>query len=223
MRRKLLFEADEEDNTEGFTASSEKEDGADEEENNDTESEDNNTEENNDDDVNEESEEDTSNEDNEDFNIDAEDDGESEDGEEGNNDSGSEDNGGDDDSEEKIENEDTKRDKEIFDSFSPQEQKLKISELNKLYLELYSNCNYIIDKINGIGTPYDELNLQIKKTLAVLYNLKQMVSDYITNLFSSKSYTENDINFNRYLSILNSVKGIIKDINKSIMDEDENK
>lgn len=212
IKRKLLFEVEDEE----FSASSEEEDGDNKEDNNDSESNEGGEE--------TEGDDDTSNEDNDDFNIDADsDDGDSGDGESDGDDTDNDSSESDNNTEETIENEDTMRDKEIFDSLSPQEQKLKTTELNKLYLELYSNCNYIIDKINRIGTPYEELNIQIKKTLAVLYNLKQMVSDYITNLFNSKSYIENDINFNRYLSILNSVKGIIEDINKSIVDEDENK
>lgn len=225
-RRKLLFEADEED-AGSFSASSEPEDGSENKSDNNSQSEEGDTkdEENTEDNTDgEDTQEDgdgedngESNEDNDDFSIDADGDGEGADDGDSSDDSSSSE-------EEEVNNEDTKRDKEIFDSLSPQEQKLKTTKLNELYLELYSNCNYIIEKINSISTPYEDLNIQIKKTLSILFNLKQMVSDYITNLFESKSYMENDINFNRYLSILNSVKGIVNDINKSIgEDETENK
>lgn len=100
----------------------------------------------------------------------------------------------------------------LFDSLSPEEQELKNNMLKKLFVELYSNCDNIIEKINNIGADFDEVNLQIKKMLTILFNLKQMIDDYLMNIYKGKTYIENDIMFNRYLSILNSVKNILKDI-----------
>ena len=224
MRRRLLFEADG-DEGKDFTPSSQPED--DTGDTGDTANEDENNgeaggdEADTNDDSGEEGEESTdgdnegeANEDNEDFKIDAEDDT----GEEGDGDAsddGGDDNGSSDsDSGESptVDNEDTRRDKEIFDSLSPQEQKLKTMQMKKLYMELYANCNYVVEKINSIGTSYDELNIQIKKSLSILFNLKTMINDYLLYLFDSKSYFDNDAMFNIYLSILNSVKHVIKDI-----------
>lgn len=236
-RRKLLFEIDEGDSStadsnskEEFTASGEQEDavgssddaGEDEKDSDSSNDNESGEEENGE----KSEEEDTSNEDNEDFNIDSEPDEETSDGEDDSSEdsgtsgggSSSDDDGG------PVDNEDTRRDKEIFDSLSPQEQKQKTNKLKELFLELYSNCNYIIEKFNSSNTSYEELNMQIKKSLSILFNLKQMVSDYVMELFDSKSYMENDIMFNRYLSILNSVKKVTKDIDDILEGgEDENK
>lgn len=109
--------------------------------------------------------------------------------------------------------------RQLFDSLSPEEQLIKNNMLKKLFIELYTNCNNIIEKLNDIGSELDEVNPQIKRILSLLFNLKQMIDDYLTNIYNSKSYIENDIMFNRYLSVLNSVKNIIKDIDNYYTDD----
>ena len=124
--------------------------------------------------------------------------------------------------EEPVDNEDTRRDKELYDSLSPQEQKERNIKQKKLFFDLYSNCDYVIDKLNNISdADLEEYGVQIRKTLSMLFDLKQMVSDYATKLYDSKSYIENDIMFNRYLSILNTVKNITSDIRKSYKIEED--
>ena len=124
--------------------------------------------------------------------------------------------------EEPVDNEDTRRDKELYDSLSPQEQKERNIKQKKLFFDLYSNCDYVIDKLNNISdADLEEYGVQVRKTLSMLFDLKQMVSDYATKLYDSKSYIENDIMFNRYLSILNTVKNITSDIRKSYKIEED--
>ena len=124
--------------------------------------------------------------------------------------------------EEPVDNEDTRRDKELYDSLSPQEQKERNIQLKTLFFRLYSNCDYVIDKLNNISdADLEEYGVQVRKTLSMLFDLKQMVSDYATKLYDSKSYIENDIMFNRYLSILNTVKNITSDIRKSYKTEED--
>lgn len=124
--------------------------------------------------------------------------------------------------EEPVDNEDTRRDKELYDSLSPQEQKERNIKQKELFFQLYSNCDYVIDKLNNISdADLEEYGVQIRKTLSMLFDLKQMVSDYATKLYDSKSYIENDIMFNRYLSILNTVKNITSDIRKSYKTEED--
>ena len=124
--------------------------------------------------------------------------------------------------EEPVDNEDTRRDKELYDSLSPQEQKERNIKQKKLFFDLYSNCDYVIDKLNNISdADLEEYGVQVRKTLSMLFFLFQMVSDYATKLYDSKSYIENDIMFNRYLSILNTVKNITSDIRKSYKTEED--
>ena len=105
-----------------------------------------------------------------------------------------------------VDNPAKKKDREIFDDLTPEEQKVKNIKLKELYLDFYSKCETLIDKYNKIGTDNEEYSKPIKKILNILYDLKNMESDYLLNLFDSKTYIENDIMFNSYLTILNSIK-----------------
>lgn len=217
-RRRLLFEAEKEDGDAEFTASDEPEDGTGD--SGGEEGTEDNTEDGGDDNGDEEGGDE--NADNDDFSIDAEPDEDGEGDDTGGDDTESDSGGGGGTGDGgPIDNEDTERDKELFSDLSPQEMKQKILKLKQLYMELYSNCNYIIEKLNSSNTPYEELNVQIKKALSTLFNLKQMISDYLLQSFDSKSYMENDIMFNHYLSVLNSVKKLTQEIDKSLSKEDE--
>lgn len=111
------------------------------------------------------------------------------------------------------------KDKELFDSLSPEEQKMKIKTLKNLFVELYSNCDIIIDKFNSLSTEYDEANEQINRIISTIYCLKKMVSDYLLNKFTTASYIENDIMFNNYMAVMNSIKNISTDL-KNIYNND---
>lgn len=109
----------------------------------------------------------------------------------------------------------------VYDSLSPQEKKLKVRALRQLYADLYGSCGAIIDKLNDIVMDDADLNSQIKQAASMLFNLKQMIVDYLLNIFDSKSYIENDIMYNQYLNALNTVKDITSILNKSNEDTEE--
>lgn len=115
---------------------------------------------------------------------------------------------------EETEEEPVKANTDIFADLSKEEQGVKIEELKQLYSDLYSSVDDFIRKINDIDP--DENNVRvIKRCSNTLYNLKKYISDYLLNLFPIKSYIENDIEFNRFLTILNSVANVIDDISKT--------
>lgn len=113
------------------------------------------------------------------------------------------------------------KDAELFDSLSPEEQKMKIKVQKKMFLELYTNADIIIKKINEIGSELEEVNSQLKRTLQILFELKKMIYEYLMNTFDTKSYIENDIMYTRYLSVFNSVKNITTEIRKACVDKTE--
>ncbi len=162
------------------------------------------------------------NEDNDDFTIDASDDGIDDTAGGGDTDSGT---GGEGSSPETqnvdVDNAAKKKDREIFDTLSPQEQKIKTVKLKELFMDLYNRCDQIMDKYDSIGVDYEDLGLPIHKSIEALYGLKQMISTYLLYLFDSKSYIENDIQFNRFLTALNQIKLISKDMRDAHVDEIE--
>jgi len=161
------------------------------------------------------------NEDNDDFTIDASDDG-LEDTGGGTDDTGGGDTGSSPETQEAdVDNEAKRKDREIFDTLSPQEQKIKTVKLKELFMDLYNRCDQIIDKLNSIGADYEDLGSPIHKSVETLCALKEMISTYLLYLFDSKSYIENDITFNRFLTALNQIKLVTKDMRDAHKEEIE--
>ena len=118
--------------------------------------------------------------------------------------SGSDSAGGDNNSDEEVNDDNT----DIFSSLSAEEQQIKIKELKGLYQQMYTSCDELLDRINNLEFTEDSLPVMTRITYA-LYDLKIYISEYIISIFPRKSYIENDIAFNRFLMILNSVKDIL--------------
>jgi hypothetical protein len=112
-----------------------------------------------------------------------------------------------------------KRDREIFDSLSAEEQKLKTVKLKELFMKLYARCGQIIEKYDSLGVRYEDLTEPIKNSVNALYSLKDTISSYLLYLFDSKTYLENDIMFNRFLVAMNQIKLITKDMRDSHKEE----
>lgn len=123
--------------------------------------------------------------------------------------SGSDSAGGDNNSDEEVNDDNT----DIFSSLSAEEQQIKIKELKGLYQQMYTSCDELLDRINNLEFTEDSLPVMTRITYA-LYDLKKYVSEYIISIFPRKSYIENDIAFNRFLMILNSVKDILSKYQK---------
>lgn len=97
---------------------------------------------------------------------------------------------------------------DIFDSLSADEQKIKIMELQRLYGEMYNSCDDISKRLNDLNT--DESNIDIISRVSDSMNiLKKYIQDYLIGSFSKKSYVENDIMYNRFLSIISSLAAVL--------------
>jgi hypothetical protein len=92
----------------------------------------------------------------------------------------------------------------IFSTLTKEEQAIKISELKKIFNNLYIYISDMLNKVNDINPDEDNLEAIYRVTNG-LYELKQNIGDYIKNTFSLKSYIENDIAYNRYLIIVRSI------------------
>lgn len=101
--------------------------------------------------------------------------------------------------------------KELYSTLSPEERIMKNKILKRQYVTLYNTCQNAIDKFNNI-TSLEDVDSQIRRASNILYDLKNMISDYVLNVYNSKSYIENDVQFNRYLAILSTVKAVTDDM-----------
>lgn len=163
-----------------------------------------------------------------DFNLDTNlDDGGRDDSDSGGDDSGSNDNGSsslDSDSDDSGDGETIEANTDMFASLTAEEQQLKIMELKKLYSELFNSVDDILYKLSNTDVTDDTMET-LSRVTGILCNLKGQIYEYIINIFPHKSFLENDINYNRFLSILHSVSAVIIEIGniKEKVTKDEKK
>lgn len=118
-----------------------------------------------------------------------------------------------------VDTEAKKKDRQLFDSLTPQEQKLKTLELKRLYMDLYDNCEQISEKFEILGVEFDQLSPSITSVISNLFNLKNMISTHLLYLFDAKTYYENDVQFNQYLLALNKIKLVTDEMTKQYKEE----
>lgn len=108
---------------------------------------------------------------------------------------------------------------ELFKDLTPDQVDLKHKELKKNFGDLYDSIANIIDRVNDIPNS-EQFTAAIGFVSEQLSNLKQMVADYMNDVYSTKSYMENAMNYNRFLATLNGVKDILVEINKELAQEE---
>lgn len=130
--------------------------------------------------------------------------------------------GGTGDEGEMSEEEEVEANTDIFASLTAEEQAVKIKELKSLYSNLFSSIDDILERINKLDINEDNLET-ISRVSTSLYDMKVYISDYLTLVFPTKSYIENDVTFSRFLTIVKSITEILDDIAKKYMKENEEK
>ena len=121
------------------------------------------------------------------------------------------------------EDEEVEANTDIFSSLTAEEQQVKIKELKNLYSNLYSSCDDILERINKLDINEDNLDT-ISRISTSLYDMKVYISDYLTLVFPTKSYIENDVTFVRFLTIVKSITEILDGIaDKYAKENDKNK
>lgn len=110
--------------------------------------------------------------------------------------------------------ENKKTEEEIFSNLTHDQLDIKHKELKNQYLNLYDMTTEIIDRISSIAISED-ITFVIDYVSTTLSNLRDMVVDYINDVYKTKSYTENLINYNRFLATLNGINKILEEINKT--------
>lgn len=104
---------------------------------------------------------------------------------------------------------------ELFKDLTKDQIDIKHRELKSNFTDLYNSTSNIIDRVNAI--PNNDNYMQaIAFVSKQLSSLRQMIADYMTNVYSTKSYMENTVNYNRFLATLKGINDILDEINKDI-------
>lgn len=108
---------------------------------------------------------------------------------------------------------------ELFKDLTPDQIDLKHQELKSNFTQLYDSTNSIIERINDIPSNEDYL-ATISFVSEKLSELRTMVADYMNNVYSTKSYMENAINYNRFLAVLKGINDILDEISRELGSEE---
>ena len=105
---------------------------------------------------------------------------------------------------------------EIFDQLSEEEKEMKKNELKKLYILLIEKSESIFALAQEITKTDDTVKL-IDYILNTLMDLKTYLGDYVSDIYDNRTYLQNNVNFQKFLTIFDSIHAIFQEIVK--MDE----
>ena len=72
----------------------------------------------------------------------------------------------------------------------------------------------LIERINNISLDPEDIHV-VEYASNNLSVLRTMLKDYMDSVYKTKSYTENYVNYNRFLATLNGINKILEEINKN--------
>ena len=104
---------------------------------------------------------------------------------------------------------------DIYSSLTAEEQAQKIMELKNQYKELYTNCNELLIKFNNVDIEGNKSIIAFSRVSKTIYNLKNYIKDYFINTFPYNSIIQNDIMYNRFLTILSDIPKSLEEIKKN--------
>lgn len=105
------------------------------------------------------------------------------------------------------------KEEELYSTLTPGELDIKHRELKNQYLAMYDMITSIIDRLGDASVQEDHIKT-IEYISSTLIDLKSMVADYVNDVYQTKSYMENSINYNRFLATLNGVNRILEEIDE---------
>jgi hypothetical protein len=107
-----------------------------------------------------------------------------------------------------------KKEEEIYANLTPEELDIKHRELKKQFLTMFDMTTQLVERINNISVNQEYISI-IEYASNNLARLRTMLGDYMNSVYKTKSYTENHINYNRFLATLNGISKILEEINKN--------
>lgn len=99
----------------------------------------------------------------------------------------------------------------LFTDLSPEQLNIKHRELKQQYIDLYTKTEELIDRVNAI--PKTDNNLSVVDFIVKkLTELREIINYYLVNVYSTKTYVENTINIQHYLTIIASLNKMLNEI-----------
>lgn len=103
------------------------------------------------------------------------------------------------------------KEEEIYSSLTPEQLDVKHKELKNRFLDMFDSISELSERIGNISA--DEENIHTLEYITnKLIAMKDMVCDYVNDIYQTKSYTENSINYNKFLATLNGINKLLEQI-----------
>lgn len=101
--------------------------------------------------------------------------------------------------------------KSIFDQLSDEQKTLKIKELKSLYNNVYDKCGEIINSISDADRSPEQAKIY-DYVMNSLTDLQKYIKDYLFQIYDSKTYIENMVQLQKYLTVLDTVSNIFEEV-----------
>ena len=102
-------------------------------------------------------------------------------------------------------------DKDLYADLSEPQMDIRNKELKRNFASLYDMIQDIIERINDISKDTASVK-PLEFVTNKLNDLADRVSDYLVYTYQTKSYTENEVNYNVFLVAVNQINDIIAKI-----------
>ena len=110
---------------------------------------------------------------------------------------------------------------EVFDQLSDQQKEIKKKELKSLFILIIEKCDNISRLIVEIPKTDQTIRL-VDYVSNTLMDLKTYLKDYVTDTYDNCTYLQNSVNFQKFLTIFDSIRAVFEDIKNATIDFDEN-
>lgn len=108
--------------------------------------------------------------------------------------------------------------KSIFDQLSDEQKTLKTKELKSLFNTVYNKCTDIVSNISSAERSPEQAKIY-DYVMNSLTDLQKYIKDYLFQIFDSKTYIENMVQLQKYLTVLDTVSNIFEEVKNSSMQE----
>lgn len=104
------------------------------------------------------------------------------------------------------------QEEELYGDLTIEQLNARHRELKSRFLDLYDVTKSILNRIDNINISEENI-APVKYISKTLNDLNDILIEYVNNAYSTKSYTENAVNFNRFLAILKGVEKVFNEFN----------
>lgn len=100
---------------------------------------------------------------------------------------------------------------QLFSNLTPEQLNIKHIELKTQFIDLYETVDKTINRINKITKNEDNLKV-LEFTITKLIELKDLINFNLTKTYATKSYLENETDFQHCLAIFNTISKILEEL-----------